>query len=81
MAKSIQQPVTIKKDEKNPEPMEIIANSIIEVSRGFQKFNDSKLNKRAILVLIKDLTGLPMGEIERVLNAAASLEKWFIKQK
>ena len=80
MAKKALSPVTVKKDEKNPEPVEVIAKSIIEISRGFQKMKDSRLNQRAIILLIKDLSGVQMGEIEKVLNAAASLEKWFIKK-
>lgn len=35
MQKKTQQPVSIKKDKKNPEPIEIIAKSIIEVAKGF----------------------------------------------
>lgn len=73
--------VTIKKDEKNPEPMEIIAGAIIQVSRGFKKINEGPLNQRVVVLLIKDITGLSIADIERVLNAAASLERKYIKQK
>lgn len=73
--------VTIKKNEDNPEPMEIIADAIIEVARGFQKIKTGKLTERAVIVLIKDITGQPVREIEKVLNAAQLLERQFIKQK
>lgn len=73
--------VILKKDEKAPEPMEVIAASIIEVANGFKRLNECRLNKRVIILLIKDLTGLPMSDIEKVLNAAQQLEKQFIKSK
>lgn len=81
MSKKTQQPVTIKKNEQNPEPMEIIAKAIIDVSRGFKKINEGPLNQRVVVLLIKDLTGLSIADIERVLNAAAKLERVYIKQK
>lgn len=81
MSKKTQQPVTIKKDEQNPEPMEIIASAIIEVSEAVKKINNSRLQPRVIKLLIKDITGLSLTDIEKVLNAAASLENMFIKKK
>jgi hypothetical protein len=80
MKKTVQ-PVTIKKDEKNPEPMELIAKSIIEISAAFKKMNSCSLKPRTVFLLIKDMTGISMSDIEKVLNAAASLEKTFVKQK
>lgn len=81
MSKKTQQTVTIKKDVQNPEPMVVIAKAIIDVARGFKKINEGPLNQRVVILLIKDLTGLAIADIERVLNAAASLERKYIKQK
>ena len=79
MAKQKQQSVIVKRDEKNPQSMELIADSIIEISKGFRRLSESRLKQRVIVLLIKDLTGVSMGDIEKVLNAAQQLEKQFIK--
>lgn len=71
--------VTVKRNEENPEPMEIIAKSIIDIAAAFKKLENSRLQSRAILLLLKDATGISMGEIDKVLKAAANLEKTYIK--
>lgn len=79
MAKAKEQPVTIKKDEQNPEPMELIAASIIEIAAAVRKLQNGKLKPRVVHLLIKDMTSIPLGTIEKVLNAAQSLEKTYLK--
>lgn len=79
MAKAKEQLVTVKQDEQKPEPVELIAASIIEISRAIQKINSSPLKPRAILLLIKDMTNLPLTTIGKVLDAAQSLEKTYLK--
>ena len=73
--------VIVKKDEENPEPTEVIAAAIIEISAAIKKMDAGRLKRRAILVLLRDQTGLPMSEIERVLNAIGDLEKDYVKPK
>lgn len=72
-------PITIKQDEKNPEPMELIAASIIEIASAVRKLHNGKLKQRVILLLIKDMTSIPLGTIEVVLNAIEKLEKTYLK--
>lgn len=79
MAKAKEQPVVVKQNEENPEPIELIAASIIEISTAIKKLNASRVKARAIYLLIKDATGIPLGTIESVLNAAQSLEKTYLK--
>lgn len=79
MAKAKEQPIVVKKNEDNPEPMELIAASIIEISAAFQKLNASRLKPRTLFLLIRDMTNLPLTTIEKVLNAAQSLEKTYLK--
>lgn len=79
MARPKKQVVTIKSDEKNPEPLEIIAKSIIEVSRGFQRMNESRLKRRVIVLLLHDMTGTPINHINTILDAAPKLEEHFTK--
>jgi len=49
--------ITVKTDEKNPEPLEILAKSIIQVSAAADKLLKSGLNKRAIIVLLQESIG------------------------
>lgn len=79
MAKAKEQPVVVKRDEKEPEPIELIAACIIEISSAVRKLNASRVKSRTIYLLIKDMTGIPLGTIESVLNAAQSLEKTYLK--
>lgn len=81
MAKAKQQDVVLKKNEEADEPMEVISTAIIEVSRGFQKLSNSRLQQRVIVLLIKDITGQSISDIEKVLYAATRLENKYIKQK
>lgn len=71
--------ITVKVNEQNPEPLEILAKAIIDLSDGLNKTLDSKLTKRAIVALLKDSTGLPKGEIETILNAISELKKAYTK--
>lgn len=71
----------VKRNEENPEPIEIIAQSIIDIAEGMKKINESKLNRRALIVLLKDQTGLPGRDINLVLNSLAALKDDFIKSE
>lgn len=62
-------------------PTEILAQSIVNLSEGMKKIQDSILTERAILVLLKDLTGLPQKDIKAVLDGLAGLEKTYLKKK
>jgi hypothetical protein len=61
------------------EMFEPIVTAIQEVSDAFKKLQNSKVKDRVILLLLKDATGLPMGDIENVLKAAASLKAKYLK--
>ncbi len=72
--------VSVKLNEKDPEPIELIAKSIIEIADGFAKINASKLNRRALLILLKDSTNLSMGDIGKVLDAVPKLKEMYLKK-
>jgi hypothetical protein len=76
------QPPIIKNDKENPIPVEVIAEAIIQVAKGFQAMRNSKLSRRAIILLIKDsCPGNPaISDISNILDSAASLDKKYIKQ-
>lgn len=56
-------PIKVVKDAANPEPIELLAKSIVEISDGFAKLNAASLNRRAIVTLLMDM--IPSGQITR----------------
>lgn len=82
--------ITVKTDEENPLPVEIIAEAIIKISDAFEKINKGNLSRRALLLLIHDNCGTAgyghkkakptMKQIEEVLESVASLKKAYIKE-
>jgi len=75
------QKVIIKKDETNPEPIEIIAKSILDIAEGMKKLNSTRLNREALVTLIWDNSHVPKKEIRIVLNNLEVLESLFLKKK
>ncbi len=73
--------ITVKVNEQNPEPLELIAKSIIELSDAFQKINSSSLKRRTIVLLLQDETKLPQKDINAILDAATKLKDTFLKSR
>lgn len=80
MKKSTTQTITVKSNEENPEPLEILAQAIIDLSNAFKKIEDGPLAKRTIVLLLQDATGLPQSAIKKVLEAAPKLKDWYVKE-
>lgn len=66
--------IAVVLDQTTPEPTEIIAASIIKISEGFAKLQSGGLNRRALIVLIKDYTNVPNYQIEKILNCLPALK-------
>lgn len=60
---------------------EILASEIKAVADAAKKLLNSKLEKRAILVLLKDMSGYPMAQIEKILDCASRLDTFIKKEK
>jgi hypothetical protein len=71
--------VKIVKDTTDPQPTEIMERAIVDVAEGARKMLGGRLNQRAISVLLKDATGVPMETINRVLDSAARLDRTYLK--
>lgn len=73
--------VIVKLNETTPESTEVIADAIIRVSRAAAAIQASGLNRRALIVLLKDQTSVPQYEITKILDALPELEaKYTIKK-
>jgi len=74
--------IKIKKNEEHPEPIELLAKSIIQVAAGFEKLNKTPLKQRTIIVLLQDgigVSNISKGQIKLVLEALPRLKAWYIK--
>ena len=75
--------VKIKKNEENPETAELLAQSIVQVSEGFNKVLNSKLSERALIVLLHDAIGaskITKSQIKLVLESIPRLKGWYLKK-
>lgn len=66
---------TVKHDPARPVPPEILADSIVAISKAMRDLTSrSRLNRDAIVTLIKDRIGLGKNTIHAVLDALEGLE-------
>ena len=64
-----------------PESTEILAEAIVSIGRASERLLSSGINKRAVIVLLQDITKLPKGNIKIVLDSLPQLERWYCKPK
>lgn len=79
MSRHAAAPITPTKDAADPQPTAIMERAIVDVAEGARKMLGGRLNQRAIAVLLKDATGVPMETINRVLDSAARLDRTYLK--
>lgn len=60
---------------------EVIAESIVQIGEAMRKLEGSRLNRRALIVLLQDVTKLSRGHIENVLDSLGALERIYLKGK
>jgi hypothetical protein len=72
-------PPRIKDEQGNEVAIEVIAAEIVKISEGFEAMSKSRLTRRAILILLKDATGMGISDIDRVLKASENL-KYYLKR-
>lgn len=63
------------------EGLEALATHIDQLSRACVVLDSSRLKRRAVLILLKDMTGLPLYRIEAVLDALPELSKRYVSPK
>lgn len=74
--------IKIVKDAENPEPVELMAKSVVLVADGFKRFLNSGLSERALIVLLQDGIGpqnISKQQIKLVLQALPRLKGWYTK--
>lgn len=74
--------IKIKKNEENPESVELLAQSILQVAEGFQRVLNSPLRERGLIVLLHDGIGtakITKAQIKLVIEALPRLKGWYLK--
>ncbi len=69
------------KDELNEVPAEVMEQAIVDLAQAGRKLLSSRLNRRALLVLLKDATNVSFRDIGAVLDNLATLDEVFLKPK
>ena len=65
-----------------PQPVELteeLALAIVALAAVGKQLKGSRLKPRTIALLLRDMTGVSMGNIEIVLNALPLIEQTFLK--
>lgn len=76
--------ITVKVNEENPEPLDILAKAIIDVSEGFERINNSKLTRKAIVLLLQNSIGagrITQQQIHDVLDYVPKLKNLYTKSE
>lgn len=73
--------LSIKTNEENPEPYEVLAASVIKLAATLDQMKASGLTMRAMQVLLKDATGVSHRDIEAILTAAPKLRRYYSAPK
>lgn len=71
----------IKVVQKSPEHpvLEIVAQDIKAISNLGRQINTSRLNQKAVIILLAHMTQLPQNTIRMVLDALPQLERQYLK--
>lgn len=71
--------ITVVQDPEQAVEPEVLATAIVRISEGMDKVLGAGLTRRAICVLVKDMTNVPIGTTEMVLDALSLLKKKYIQ--
>lgn len=74
-------PKIIQQEGKPEVPTEIIAQHIEAISKGMKEINAGRLTKKAIIVLLQNITGMAQSEIKKVLDAQEVMANVFLKPR
>ena len=71
--------VNVVQDKENPVEKNILARAIQDISTALKRLQQSGVTQEAIIVLVKDRTGLTKGDIKAVFVALSQLEQDFVR--
>ncbi len=75
--------IKVIKNEENPETPEVLADSIIRISKGFDQLTKQGLTEDAIVVLLKGMRGMnevSVPGIRLVLQNLPKLASYYVRK-
>lgn len=82
MAKQVTNDIkVVRKEGQEPEAVEIIEQSIVDIAKGFRRLNDSRIKREVIVTLVAWKAYTSKSDVERVLDCLVDLENLFLKPK
>lgn len=78
--KQLPQTITIKRDETQPENLELVAKAIIDLAEAFRRA-EKILTRRALVVLLHDMTKVGIPAIRDILIAAPKIADTYLVRK
>jgi hypothetical protein len=72
--------VTVKQDAEKPVEVEVLAQAIVDIGNAAKRLANSRLNRKAVVVLIAHATGLGKGTVDTVLDGIADLESTYLRK-
>lgn len=71
--------VMVKQEPEKPVEVEVLAQAIVDIGKAAKRLAQSRLNRKAVIVLIAHDTGLGQGTIRTVLEGMESLESTYLR--
>lgn len=71
--------VTVIQNPESEIPAEIMAEAIVEIAEAVKRLRSSRLNDKAILILLSKSSNQPQHVVKSVLDAAESMAKTYLK--
>lgn len=74
--------IKVKKDEQNPETPEILAKSIIQISKGFDEIMKAGFTKEGLVSMLKETPScrtVGKQEIKSVLDGLKTLKGYYLR--
>lgn len=72
--------IETEEEKKGREVVEQIAKNIEDLASGVRRVLEGRLSKRAIILLVSSASGrMQQDDVEKVIDAIASLDKKFLK--
>lgn len=80
LRKQLPQTVTIKRDESQPESLELVAQAILDIDAAFKRMLAGRASTGLIVLLLHDMTGVGKPAIRTILAAVPKIADTYLKR-
>ncbi len=71
--------ITVKQDDEKPVSREVLAKAIVDMSEAATRLTSSGLNRKAVIILLSESSGVNRTDIKHVLDCMESLQTTYLK--